>query len=64
MQLVKELQQEIDNVKSVTEQIEKLIDWKAANISRNYILIEAIKFLDKELIYLEKAKNKLISKNN
>lgn len=61
---IKQLTEEIENIKSVTKQIENLIDWKAPNISRNYVLIEAIKFLDKELNYLEKSVNKLITKNN
>jgi len=61
---IKQLTEEIENIKSVTKQIENLIDWKSPNISRNYVLIESIKFLDKELNYLEKSVNKLITKNN
>jgi hypothetical protein len=64
MQQIKELQKEIEVYKQTIVNIESLIVWDQIHYTKNFILIEALKMIEKELLYLEKSLNKLIAKNN
>ena len=64
MQQLKELQKEIEVYKQTIINIEGLIVWDQIHYTKNFILIEALKMIEKELLYLEKSLNKLIAKNN
>lgn len=64
MQQIKELQKEIEVYKQTIVNIEGLIVWDQIHYTKNFILIEALKMIEKELLYLEKSLNKLIAKNN